>query len=231
MGSSYRECKSKGREPNDQACGHVPQGGAAKFCSETSPLLQDSSGQTDWGGSKNKEGGKGAVLNSRSEFNRCFIPRLRVIREEDLAEMEELDRQKEQGISEELQDQEEEWAKTKSVKRAGATKGKVSKVGSAKRDSRSNLGRDRPTKRRKYELVESSWGVKTTLEERKTTLDRLVCQDSQEVEDGGSTVEEDLREMITTRVDDQDPPLQDPDTSSEEGSQGWEYSASTTTPT
>ena len=136
-----------------------------------------------------------------------------MIGEEEIIEMEEMDRQEEQEIREELQDQEEEWARTKSSKRAGATKGKVSKVGSAKRDSRSNLGRDRPTKRRKYELVESSWGVKTTLEERKTTLDRLVCQDSQEVEDGGSTVEEDLRGMITTRLDGQDPPLRDPDTS------------------
>ena len=152
-------------------------------------------------------------MNTRSELSRCFIPRLRVIGEEEIAEMEELDRQEEQGIREELQDQEEEWAKTKSSKRAGATKGKMSKVESAKRDSRSYLGKDRPTKRRKYELVESSLGVKTTLEEGKTTMDRLVCQDSQEVEDGGGIIDNDPRGMITTRVDDQDPPLRDSDTS------------------
>ena len=31
------------------------------------------------------EGGEGAVLSSRNEFNRCLIPRLRVIGEEKIA--------------------------------------------------------------------------------------------------------------------------------------------------
>ena len=90
------------------------------------------------------------MLNSKSEFTRCFIPRLRVIGEEELIEMEEQDRIVEQVIREELQDQEEQWAKDKNTKRSGAAKHRSSKTGSSKRVNGSNLGRERPSKRRKY---------------------------------------------------------------------------------
>ena len=90
-------------------------------------------------------------------------------------------------------------------------------MGSGKRVSRSNPGRDRPCKKRKYELVESNWGVKTTSEKGKTTLERLVYQDGQEEDYDEVQSQEDFREdpggMVTTRVRGQDQPTQDPDIS------------------
>ena len=163
-----------------------------------------------------RRGGEGAVLNSRSEFNRCFIPRLRVIGEEEISEMEEQDRQVEQDMREELQDQEEQWARTKTVKRSGAAKSRDSWVGSSKRVKESNPGRGRPSKKRRYVLVESDWGVKTTSGGTKTTLERLANQDCQEDEVYGvGESQEDYREdpggVEASRIPGQDLPERDPD--------------------
>ena len=98
---------------------------------------------------------------------------------------------------EELQDQEDRWAKKKNCKRsggAGSSGWKMRK--SEKRESRDYQGGGRPSKVRKFELVGGSWGQeKTTLDKAKTTwLDdqervseardqdefRIVCSEDQE---------------------------------------------------
>ena len=71
-------------------------------------------------------------------------------------------------------------AKKKTSKRSGAAKSRDSRVGSNKRVKESNPGRGRPSKKRRYVLVESDWGVKTTSEGAKTTLEKLVDQDCQD---------------------------------------------------
>ena len=150
-------------------------------------------------------------MNSRSEFNRCFIPRLRVIGEEEIAEMEEQDRQLEQDVKEELQNQEEQWARTKTSKRSGAARSRESWVGSSKRAKESNPGRERPSKKRRYVLVESDWGVKTTSVRTKTTLERLVDQENQEDDEYGvCESQEDCRDdpggIEASRIPGQDQP-------------------------
>ena len=81
---------------------------------------------------------------------------------------------------EELQDHEEQWARSKTIKRSGAARSRESRVGRSKTVNESSPGRDRPSKRRRYVLVESDWGVKTTADKMKTTLEKLVNQDDQE---------------------------------------------------
>ena len=57
----------------------------------------------------------GAVLNSKSEFNRCYIPRLRVVEEDEASEMEK---------------QEEEHAKEMEESETSLKHGKQGKGGS-----------------------------------------------------------------------------------------------------
>ena len=67
-----------------------------------------------------KRGGEGAVLNSRSEFNRCFIPRLQLIGEEKIEEMEQADKEQTQTTLEELLTF--DWERSKVAKRAEGAK-------------------------------------------------------------------------------------------------------------
>ena len=59
----------------------------------------------------------GAVLNSKSEFNRCYIPRLRVVEEDEASEMEK---------------QEEEHAKEMEESETSLKHGKQGKEGSGR---------------------------------------------------------------------------------------------------
>ena len=58
------------------------------------------------------------MLNSRSEFNRCFIPRLRLVEEEEIKEREQMEIEEEEEVHGELLDREEQWARTKNIKRS-----------------------------------------------------------------------------------------------------------------
>ena len=122
-----------------------------------------------------RRGGEGAVLNSRSEFNRCFIPRLRLIEEEELEEREQMEKMEEEEIREELQNREEQWAKSKNTMRSRENRSKA-KMGS-KSHKRAGKGGEqgaenglRPTKKKRYEfeIVEEGWGEHKT--RAKTTV-------------------------------------------------------------
>ena len=143
---------------------------------------------------------------------------MRVLGEEELAELEEQDRQVAQDVREELQDQEEKWAKNKTSKRSGAAKNHDSRVGSNKRVKESNPGRGRPSKKTRYVLVESDWGVKTTSEGAKATLEKLVdqnCKDEESyyVVECQGDCRDDPGGMETSRIQGQDLLVQDPDCS------------------
>ena len=64
-------------------------------------------------------------------------------------EEEEQDRQGKHEMIEELQDHEEQWARSKTIKRSGAARSRESRVGSSKKVNESIKGRDRPSKRMK----------------------------------------------------------------------------------
>ena len=49
-----------------------------------------------------RRGGMGAVLNSKSEFNRCYIPRLRVVEDDEASDMEKSEEKHAREIEEEI---------------------------------------------------------------------------------------------------------------------------------
>ena len=65
-----------------------------------------------------RRGGEGAVLKSRSEFNRCLIPCLRLVEEEEIKEREQMEMAEEEEVRGELLDREEQWARTKNISRS-----------------------------------------------------------------------------------------------------------------
>ena len=129
-----------------------------------------------------RRGGERAVLNSRAEFNRCFIPRLRLVGEEEITEREQLEEEEGARLREELQAAEENWAKGKSSTRnkmKGSRLGKPVTGRGAKsrrvdeeREQYGELGKPPRKRRKKFEhaLMDENWGQeKTTLVKAKTT--------------------------------------------------------------
>ena len=105
-----------------------------------------------------RRGGEGAVLNSRGEFNRSYIPRLRLADEEVAKEIEENERSSEEMIRNELQKQEESWKSRKTMSRTSTTKFTSRKAWKKKHDH--GIDQEiRPSKRRKFSLV-VGWGEK-----------------------------------------------------------------------
>ena len=66
-----------------------------------------------------RRGGEGAVLNSKAEFNRCYIPRLRLVDEEETKEMEKLEEESLKELEMELLTQDNNWERSKAATRKG----------------------------------------------------------------------------------------------------------------
>ena len=118
-----------------------------------------------------RRGGEGAVLNSRSEYNRSFIPRLKLMEEDELKEMERMEEELAKEVGEELENKDTQWERTKAASRIAKGRATTTKYG-----KRGNPAAPEPrrAKRRKYTLL-SGWGegvggvLKTTNFEWKTT--------------------------------------------------------------
>lgn len=105
-----------------------------------------------------KRGGAGGVLNSKAEFNRCYIPRMVVEEEEESSKKDRLVR--EQAEREEmhkaLEHMDESWEQRKSCERELAVK----------KRGRINYnvieGEKKPMRSRKmqYPVIEENWGEK-----------------------------------------------------------------------
>ena len=146
-----------------------------------------------------RRGGEGAVLNSKAEFNRCYLPRLKLVGEQETLEMEQAEEQAEAEVREILREDDHQWETQKSRLRSSSKKGKTTIPGnrnSGKRSSKEQDGQERQSKRRKYALIKDGWGTKTTvLNARNTTFLEQVEEEQVEAEwwreqDGlGATVE------------------------------------------
>ena len=105
-----------------------------------------------------RRGGAGRILNSKSEYNRCKIPRL-VIEEVDEEQQEEEEARELQNIMELLRRQEEEWGSHMTMLREQEireTRSKLErieeKIGSRKREKEQKKGATR--KKLKYDVEE-----------------------------------------------------------------------------
>ena len=119
-----------------------------------------------------RRGGEGAVLNSKGEFNRSFIPRLQLIGEETMKEMEQADVEDQEHTIEELDKLDGKWEQSKTKERAekARSKGGSNLLNVKRQNGEPQLG-GKPSKRYKYELVGNNWGKTTENREAKTTLE------------------------------------------------------------
>ena len=131
-----------------------------------------------------RRGGQGAVLNSRSEFNRCYIPRLRLA--DEAREMEERDSEAARNLGEELMEDDTRWERSKASgrqnpKRIIKERSKRSKHTLEVPDS------GRRVKKRRFALL-TNWGeseTKTTGNNVKTTPERRNTDQGRQDDDQG----------------------------------------------
>ena len=110
------------------------------------------------------------MLNSKAEFNRCYLPRLRLVDEQEVTEMELAEERLNVDVEEELQRREDNWVAGKTAARSRRKSSK--KVGRSlpTKTLREQVEEARPSKRRRYALIAAGWGMKTTGNAAKTTL-------------------------------------------------------------
>ena len=137
------------------------------------------------------------MLNSRAEFNRCYIPRLRVEEQEKIKEVERWEQVETETVGNILREEDVSWERRKSFRR---TTNESLHKGSSKRDAREQGG-GKKRKKLKYDIVEDDWGArKTILEEHVTEEKKEELLDEQELtttrEGAGSSIGgEDGRKM------------------------------------
>ena len=103
-----------------------------------------------------RRGGEGAILNSKAEFNRCYIPRLRLEEEQIIEEMEQKEKEHDEMITRELDNNLKQWEQEKREEK-GAERRRIAKEqGGAQIRERGKQKKEqgaRISKRRKFELV------------------------------------------------------------------------------
>ena len=117
----------------------------------------------------------GALLNSKSEFNRCYIPRLTVVQEDIALEMEKEEEQTAAKVGEELRSRDNVWERRKIAARPSQ---RVERGSTKRHHTRIVTREQRPSKRRKYALL-TNWGEplvdkRMSVEEETTTGGSLV---------------------------------------------------------
>ena len=113
-----------------------------------------------------RRGGDGAVLNSRGEFNRSYIPRLRVVEEEETEENREARLRSRELKIRELIEQDTAWEKDKVVELGdGALRGPMTSPKKRSKEDQESYGavEGAPDKRKrrktlKHQLLEEGWG-------------------------------------------------------------------------
>ena len=101
------------------------------------------------------------ILNSKSEYDRCKIPRL-VLEEDTSKEQEEIENRELQSLLESLNEEEEEWGAAKAKERSrelmktNAELGPLEPVRATKREQEQTKGRK--AKKLKYAVLGADWG-------------------------------------------------------------------------
>ena len=120
-----------------------------------------------------RRGGEGAILNSKAEFNRCFIPRLQLQEQKVVEELEEEERKQEEETERELRNTQEQWEQEKVKERRDQRRNIVKGLPKRIQDRELGLNRKREqerndkgagsrSKRRKYALIGAGWGEQKT---------------------------------------------------------------------
>ena len=132
-----------------------------------------------------RRGGQGAVLNSCSEFNRCYIPRLRLADEDEAKEMEERESEAARKLGEELMEDDTRWERNKARGRQNP-KWIIKERSKNSKHSLEVPDSGRRVKKRRFALL-TNWGeseAKTTGNDVKTTSETPRSQVDQGGQDG-----------------------------------------------
>ena len=112
-------------------------------------------------------------MNSKTEYDRCRIPRL-VVQEEDEEEIAKKEEQEITDINRELEEESKEWGSRKFVERNQEARRKArnlgginDKFGSKKRNTE-GAEKGARTNRRKFDLLDEDWGY--TVKEQESLL-------------------------------------------------------------
>ena len=143
------------------------QGGAAPFVVKAVSFHRTAlSRQAAEAVSIRRRGGEGMILNSRAKFNRCFIPRLTLMQDEVIKEMEKEEEMLSAEILGDISRNQEEWEGDRVRIRSENIREELMK--SRKQEKRSSKEEEEGTKKRrtkklKYEKMEDDLGgTKTT---------------------------------------------------------------------
>ena len=104
-----------------------------------------------------RRGGEGAILNSKAEFSRCYIPRLQVEPDEMKEQREKKEREELELLELEAEEGLKDWEKVKLARRKELLNNCMRTKGRIREREEERLG-TRPTKRRKHEVLGEEWG-------------------------------------------------------------------------
>ena len=119
-----------------------------------------------------RRGGEGQILNSKSEYTRCHIPRLQVEDKEEATRREQQQQEEWEQRDMELDADQREWMQRKTRERDKERQDYTGSLGSVrnrgKGAKRQELdgSKGRRSKRRKYSLLREDWGAPDTAEEQ-----------------------------------------------------------------
>ena len=113
-----------------------------------------------------RRGGLGNILNSKSEYNRCHIARLRVEDEKEEEEREQETRREQEQIDTLLVKEQEDWKRAKTRNRDEERRETLNRIKKkrtgyegARNQKRIKEGsKEAPSKRRRFALIEEDWG-------------------------------------------------------------------------
>ena len=149
-----------------------------------------------------RRGGLGNILNSKSEYNRCHISRLRVEDEKEEEERELETRKEQEQIDTFLIKEQEDWKRAKTRSRDEERKETLERIKQkragykgARSQKRIKEGsKEAPSKRRKFALIEENWGELPTTTAREPQLS-LVEQCGMHHPGSSNTVEHTIGEQ------------------------------------
>ena len=117
------------------------------------------------------------MLNSKTEYNRCHIARLKIEDESEYKKREEYIRKEEEQLAEELDREQQSWEQGRTRDRdkerrrtAMAVRSTDVRLRGEKTRREEPPGSSRKSKRRKFVLMEEDWGASSTNAPRSNVL-------------------------------------------------------------
>ena len=135
-----------------------------------------------------RRGGAGSILNSRSEFNRCYIPRLVVEEEEEEAKKLRLQREEQEldELTKRLELEDMTWEERKRIEQTIAKKKRRRESDTQGEEDR-QVGERRKSKKLRFSRIGEEWGAKTVGNLEVVEENRLI-EDEQENRPGSLVV-------------------------------------------